>query len=340
VSGILRHAVLLALAAALSWWLLLAEQPVSSSAERPREQLLPVAVTPLLRAVLEAGASEASQPPAAQGRVPDELPEPDADESEQGAEAGAEPLAQAPPSPELGVPEGDPEADAPSAASAKPDGVEPPSEEPVDEPVEDPGDRLAEADPASSSVSELMHDDELLAEAEREFSGAARRGFTSVLLAAPEDQIEIARTFGEELVLVPRSAIDPETASPSYFRLHPRDGAIERVAARPPLESYLQYRDLFDYEYSRLPAALRELRRSVLSRGEIYLFAALIPAREWAAIIGRRRTALAASGRELDEVRQFTLRYHRLEGGRFDVRVEEIAFADGSRFRPGPPHGG
>ncbi len=81
---------------------------------------------------------------------------------------------------------------------------------------------------------------------------------------------------------------------------------------------------------------MRALRRSVLSRSEIYLFAALIPPQEWAVVIGRRREALAQAGRSLSEVERFTLRYERRTDGGTDVSVEEIAFADGSRFRPSP----
>ena len=80
------------------------------------------------------------------------------------------------------------------------------------------------------------------------------------------------------------------------------------------------------------------MRRSVLTRSEVFLFAALIPVREWAVVIGRRAEVLAQSGRELSEVRRFTLRYRRRTDAGFDVVVEEILFADGSRFRPVLPN--
>jgi hypothetical protein len=157
-----------------------------------------------------------------------------------------------------------------------------------------------------------------------------------VLLAAPEDQLAIARFFGEELVLVPRAALDPTTAAPEYFRLA-RAGAptVERVAAAPPLENHRQYRDLFDYDYGRLPPELRELRRSLIARDEVYLFAALLSAEEWALVIARRGEALAEAERELGDVRRFVLRYVRASGDAFDLRAEEIVFTDGTRFVPG-----
>ncbi len=223
---------------------------------------------------------------------------------------------EAPPPPEVGAPEGSEDAALPAVAHA----------EPEPEPA---------AENSRPSSEELMEDDDLIADANREFTGELRHGFATVLLAAPEEQLDIARFFGEELVLVPREALDPDADRPHYFRLS-ADGAprVETVGDRPPLERYRQYRDLFDYEYARLPAALRELRRSVLTRSEIYVFAALIPAREWAVVVGRRREALAASGREVDDVRRFVLRYERRADSGFDVRVEEIVFSDGTRFHP------
>jgi hypothetical protein len=180
-----------------------------------------------------------------------------------------------------------------------------------------------------------MRDPALLAAAREEFSLGNRKGFATVLLAAPEEQIEIARFFGEELVLVPRAALDSSGASPRYYRLSETGKPlVEEVAGAPPLEEHRQYRDLFDYEYARLPSPLRELRRSMVARGEIYLFAALLSAEEWALIIARRSEALARAGRELAEVRRFVLRYVRPPGGGFDLRAEEIVFGDGTRFVP------
>ena len=183
-----------------------------------------------------------------------------------------------------------------------------------------------------------MADSELLEVAAAELAGERPRGFDTTLLCAPEEQVEIARFFGEELVLVPWRAMDPEATDVTYFRLEVGAGAsggrVEAVHGRPPLEGYRQFRDLFEYEYSRLPEPLRELRRSVLTRTEVFLFAALIPASEWALVVGRRREALAEAGAEHEDVREFILHYVRLADGAFDLRVEEIVFADGSRYRP------
>ncbi len=177
-----------------------------------------------------------------------------------------------------------------------------------------------------------MEDAQLVADARRELSGEVRRGFRTDLLCAAEDQIDIARFFGEQLVLVPRQALDPDVESPRWYRLDV-DGQpfVETVSDREPLELYRQYRDLFDYEYARLPEALRRLRRSVLARSEIYLFAALIPVPEWAVVVGRRREALASTGRDLTEVSRFVLRYERRADDGFDLRVQEIVFSDGTR---------
>ncbi len=192
-----------------------------------------------------------------------------------------------------------------------------------------------EAGSAQAAPHALMRDQELLARAQLEASGEARLGFETVLLAAAEDQLDIARFFGEELVLVPRSAIDQDNTDPRYFRLTGGERpVVKQVRGRPPLPAYRQYRDLFDYEYARLPAPLRALRRSVLVRSEVYLFSALIPVAEWAVVIARRQAALARAGRELGEARRFTLRYRRLPDNAFDVEVREILFQDGRRFRP------
>jgi len=182
-----------------------------------------------------------------------------------------------------------------------------------------------------------MTNGELLASARSELSGEVRKGFSTVFVTAPEDQVAIARFFGEELVLVPRAAMDPEATDSAWFRVSDSPAArIEHVRGHPPLARYRQYRDLFDYEYARLPGPLRDLRRSVLLRSEVYLFAALIPPGEWAAVIGRRREALERSGRAAADVRRFVVRYDRQGEGTYDIAVQEIVFQDGTRFRPEP----
>jgi len=199
----------------------------------------------------------------------------------------------------------------------------------------EPGEPASSAGPRS--VESVMQDPLLLGEAREEVERGEPSGFETVLLARPEDQLEIARFFAEELVLVPRRSLAPEAEGAGYFRLAPSGaGTVEHVSHPPPLAQHRQYRDLFDYDYGRLPAGLRELRRSVLVRTEVYLFAALLSPAEWALVIARRREALVAAGRELADARRFVLRYTHRPAGGFDLRVDEIVFADGGRFRPEP----
>jgi hypothetical protein len=213
-----------------------------------------------------------------------------------------------------------------------------PGEVPIAEPVsaqpppagEPPPPREDEARTAES----CMQDPELMAQAQVELAEGLRKGLTTVLLAAPEDQLEIARFFGEELVLVPRATLARD-AAPRYYRWTSAGSpGVETVASVPPLEGRPQYRDLFDYEYARLPAPLRELRRSVPAREDVYLFAALLSPPEWALVIARRQEALARAGRDLSSVRRLVLRYAREPKGSFDLCVVEIQFSDGARVRP------
>lgn len=301
--AVARQLLFLALASGVSWWFLLRVPTDSEAIPVPSD--IPAALSVDTQI-------DAPEPPSKAGP------------------ASAEPLAKtapsqptpaqdrsAPPPPELGAPEGktDPEATPVPAEVAHKDRAE----------------EIPLAESSGTPVDELRQDPELLEEARREFEGEVRRGFSTVLLAAPEDQLDLARTFGEELVLVPRAALDPSAANPTYFRLR-RSGSpsVERVQQSPPLESYRQYRDLFDYEYSRLPEPLRELRRSVVSRDEVYLFAALIPVSEWAVVLGRRQEALEQLGTDPDSIRRFTLRYVRTRTGGFDLQVEQVELADGS----------
>ena len=186
-------------------------------------------------------------------------------------------------------------------------------------------------------VDELMNDVELVEAARREMNGEVRRGFATVIVSAPEDQLDLARAFGEELVLVPKAALDPENPG-RWYRLSLDAGArVVPVDGPVPLARYTQYRDLFAFDYERLPEPLRTLRRQVVARSDVYLFAALIPAAEWAVVIGRREDALAQSTRSLEEVESFVLRAVRRTDGSFDFDVDEIAFADGTRFHLSQP---
>ncbi len=316
---------------------------------RAEERLLP----PEAAAVIEPLPEPAATPPPKWGTTEEELPDETASAPASDPPGAAPPAGlaltsenatassppPAPPPPEIGAPEG--LAQDESGSSGEPTEPLAPEERAGDNPSRAgtpptaTGDEDAAPRTERPSVETLMHDPDLLDEARAEFTRGDRKGFTTVLLAAPEDQITIARFFGEELVLVPRSALDPGTASPAYFRVtdagEPR---VETVVGPPPLAGFRQYRDLFDYEYRHLPAALRDLRRSVPARTEIYLFAALLSAEEWALVIARRQAALALADRELADVRRFVLRYLQRPEGGFDLAVDEIVFTDGTRFRP------
>lgn len=333
--ALLQHLVLMAVAAWMTWVLFLRRPETPPSVWAPPPEL-PVAVMPEVRASRSPEEEPAAppQPQASQGENPEQA---------SAAAEAAPPSPPTPPPPELGTPEGQEEGTA--AAEGKPPVGE--AEEAhreqaaasAEETSADPSGALDHeasdsAGEARSSAEELMTDPTLLEAARQELTGQARKGFTTVLLSAPEDQLAIARHFGEELVLVPRSALDPRNASPRYFRIALEGPeAVEIVPGRPPLERFRQYRDLFDYEYARLPAPLRELRRSVLARSEVYLFAALIPPAEWALVIGRREAALSRAGRPAAGVRRFQLRYLPLPDGGFDLQVTEILFDDGTRYQ-------
>ena len=338
-----RQSTLLVLAAGLTWWIFL-RSPIEERAviQPPPDHPLAVALAP------ESQPGNAPAPLPASPVGPEQT-EPTPPEDLTAADEPDLELAPVPPPAELGTPEGSPEARAsvpevpeevpavaeevPEVANAFPAVAEDAPTGGSEGPIE------LDAAPSGGrpQAEDLMADPSLLAAARSELSRESSQGFATVLLATPEDQLAIARFFGEELVLVPRTAIDPETESPRYFRVTAEEPARpEMVMGQPPLAGYRQYRDLFDYEYARLPAVLRDLRRSVLARSEIYVFAALIPAREWSLIIGRRREALALSGRDPSEVRRFVLRYVQRTGGGFDVDVEEIVFTTGARFQPSP----
>lgn len=241
-----------------------------------------------------------------------------------------------PPPPERGTPEGKPaerRPEAPTAAAA------PRAEKGHQKKPPAAADR-PRAEVLREELERLAAAPELLAQAREELRGKTRRGFETVLLCAAEDQLAIARFFGETVLLVPKAAFGGE--NPRYYRLELGPPARPVMhSGRPPLAQFRQYRDLFVFPYDRLPAPLRALRRQVFLRSEVALFAALIPLREWALVVARRQAALAEYARRhgrrrgLDEVRRFVLRYVRVGREAFDIRVEEIHFADGSRWRPG-----
>jgi len=312
--AVLRQLVFLAVAAGASWWLFLAE--ATPQVASPPDLLQPVDQIALLPVPVAPPAAETQAEPAE--AAPEQLP--------------AE-LLPAPPERPVDEPAAnEPEATAEDAADelAEPEsaGGEAPSE--LGDPDAD-GD-IAEQAAVADSAETLMADVDLLEEARREIAGEVQRGFATVLLGKPEEQLAIARAFGEEVVLVPRSSLGLPRDELTYFRLG-AGGEVQRATGLGALD-HSRFRDLFQYEYVSLPDALRDLRRSVLNRDEIYLFGALMPASEWALVVGRRQAALAASGREAGAVRRFTLDYEPRAGGRYDIVVDEILFTDGTRFRP------
>jgi outer membrane biosynthesis protein TonB len=364
-----RHLVLISISAVSSWWFFLYQPPEASSLN-PEPETFVMALTPVMAdepmASMEemeapdpteaeaepepeaAEAPEATDPAAEveEAEAPsEEIPEHDHSSE---AEPDQEQLVEEPPAQE---PEAE-EAQAEEAAHHPESAVEPESETPEPPPAEagtpdgtEEGENQTEADDQAEELvggvltaAAAMSDQGLLAEAEKEISGAARKGFNSVFLASPEEQLSIGKFFGELVVLVPKSAIDPNNTRPQYFRinLEAEQAKVERVAGRPPLQQFRQYRDLFSYPYNKLPDVVRELRRSVLARNEVFLFAALIPPREWALTIDRRRRALAQSGRDLGDVKQFVLRYVRSTNGSYDIQVDAIHFSDGSKVLPTP----
>lgn len=304
--SLLRQLLFLTLSALLSWWIFLATPGETPPLViPPLEELVEVAVTPMLEGEpAEAPSTEEAEntpvePVVEVGAVPPPPPEPEPEPAEEVEDEAAPPVA------ELGETDGEGE-DAVLEESSRP------------------------------SPERMMADEALLAEARSEWEGEARKGFATVLLATPEEQLDIAHYFGEELVLVPRDALDETRVDRRHYRIG-SGGQVQSVAGLPRFDEFHEYRDLFDYEYARLPASVRELRRSVLSRNEIYLFAALLPLREWALVVGRRHEALAASGRDAAEVKRYVLEYERMPEGGFDLRVEEVVFSDGTRFVPADP---
>ncbi|MEN8148591.1 MAG: hypothetical protein ABFS86_02140 [Planctomycetota bacterium] len=291
---LLGHLLLIAFAAVVSWWFLL--RPPGGAGGAPSK---------------DAGQGQAllltpAVDPVAGTTAPPPVPPSARDESNEPVEA--------PPPPESGTPEGDPKGEAAS------------------EPAEE-----KKGESLRSELATIAGSKELMERAAAEVNGEARKGFTTTFLCSARDQLAIAAYFDEPIVLVPRAGLDPENGK--YFRLE--GTVVKEIPEPPPLERFRQYRDLFAFAYESLPAPIRDLRRRVFSRSDTYLFAALIPSREWGLVIVRREQALAAfnrtapagGSRTMADVRNFTMAYERRAGGAFDIRVREIRFADGSRYR-------
>jgi hypothetical protein len=315
--------LLIAVSALLSWWFLLR---VPNAPPPPSVPQVPGDLTLLLSPLAalpsqESGApAEPTPPPAAVIRTPPPEPEeptppPPVEPSPPAELVEEEP---APPPPEAGTPDGDPE------------GAAAPPPEPEPEPRED----LSAA--AAGELEQIERSTTLMEQATAEVTGRSRKGFLTTFLCSAGDQLDIARYFGEPVVLVPRAGLRP--GAEYYHRLVlTGEPGIEEVRSPAPLDQYRQYRDLFAFSYESLPRPLRELRRRVFVRGDIYLFAALLPPREWGLVIVRRDAALEQVNRghdgpkrTHDDVKSFTMRYVRLPGGAFDIQVARISFDDGT----------
>lgn len=309
--NLLRHALVLGATALATWWLLF-HAPAPAFA-----QVEPVMERPPLRAQLqpamETNAAEIAQPAATQ--------------------ADAAPPAPAPkPEPEP-EPESMPLEPEPTPAVAEAElGSRSGTEEGERREALEVAEEVPE--PQRATTDDLASDASLLRRAESELGGAeVALGFATTLISEPEQQLQIAKAFGEEIVLVPKAALGQDSRANS-FRLRPgRSNHTETLTGLPDLERSRQHRDLFAYELGRLPKEIRELRRNVIRRDEVFLFAALIPASEWAIVIGRRQEAVAAAGINENDVERYVLRYVPTQRGGFDFLVEEIHLAGGEKIR-------
>jgi hypothetical protein len=303
---LLRASLFLAVSAVVSWHFLL--RPTDTApAKAPKIARIEIAVAPGV------------------------VPEPAADEapSEAAPETNTEP-APAPEIPEAPIPE-------PEEAPPPPERGDPDGEEDIE--ASEPVPEVSKEEQARGEIASIRGSSVKVQRAADELSGKTRRGFRTVLYSSAEDQLAIARTFGEQLVLVPRKGLDPKR--PYYYLLDAADsdsstGSVRRIAEKAPLEQFRQYRDFFAFEYSDLPDAVRGLRRKVTVRSDVFLFAALIPPSEWAVVMSRRATALQQSGSKIEDLRRAEMRYVALPGGGYDIQVKQLIFADGSRWTQTP----
>ena len=325
MSAFFRHVLSLGIALAATWWFLF---------HAPAPALTPPAHEPPIRVEMPSIQKLAVAPPLTPRAVePPEQQEPPADADTEGS---------APPPPEAGTRTGEEDGEVPQEVEENEATDEPEAaasdERPQDDPLPRSDDESpARDEPSRASVAELAKDASLLDVARKELSGEAKSGFTTSFRSRPEDQLAIARAFGEPVVLVPRSALGSEASARSYeldlARSKPR---VKTVKGRPPLERYRQYRDLFSFEFARLPEEVRELRTSVVRRDEVFLFAALIPASEWAVVIGRRREALERLSVDEDDVEEFVMTYVRGANDTFDIAVDALRLANGKTIQNTP----
>ncbi|MEM9802179.1 MAG: hypothetical protein AAGA20_17775 [Planctomycetota bacterium] len=312
--GFVRQLFAFALAAAITWWLLF--RAPAPSAPAPVQTSGPVSLRPIVETAFELADLEdpLPPPPEPEPEPPVEVPveEPELPPDEAGSREGTE--------------EGE-------AAEDVPD--------PVPEAEAETAPRAAETEAKGAKrtrAAELMRDDELLDAAASELAGEAAIGFTTRIYSSPEEELEIARAFGEEIVLVPTAAKDTSASDVVSYRLDlsgtPR---VVTVSGIPPrMMNTKRTRDFLQYDFSSLPKPLRELRTSIPRRDEIWVFAALIPVEEWAIVVGRRREAAEALGVAEEDVERYDLRYVRTPEGEIDIVVHRVVLTDGRRLVPPP----
>jgi hypothetical protein len=277
----LGHLLLIAVSAAVSYYILLYPRESAPALADPPEELALI-LEPNFESTSDAGEEAAGEgappPPAGTDVAP-----PTATETEPAA-SRPEPV---PPPAEAGDPEGE-EID---EAGAEPIPAE--EAEPAEAQAEPDGSGATDAAALEKELEQAFSSEELIRKAQQEVTGQTRRGFATGFSTKAGDQLELARFFNEPIVLVPKAGLRRGNEHYYQLRLGPPD-EVELVRKAPPLEQYRQYRDLLDkrFSYDALPAPIRELRRRVFVRGDIYLFAALIPPREWGLVIVRREAAL------------------------------------------------
>ena len=327
---LLRSLFYLALSGVLSWFLLV--RPPADF-----KQPVPAPVVPIELAVAPEVVPPAPPapppPPPPPAPAPTEEPQPEPVEPE--PEASSQP-----PAPEMGDPEGD-EEETKTEPALKPEEKAQPEPEPEPQPEPEP-----EPEPRDKrirrEIAEIMASEKSIKAAKDELSGRTRRGLDRTIYSSARDQLAIARFFGERVMLIPRRA--DKQQQPHYYEIDAaRSNQVVKRSETPPLDRYREYRDLGAYKYDDLPPEIRALRRKVMDRSRIFMFAAFISAREWALVMARRASALESCNVQLgeparseDDLRKVTMRYARLPGGAFDIQVTELLFADGTRWTHQP----
>ena len=307
-----RTLIYLAISGVLSWHFLL-RAPTDVEPEPVKPEPIEIAVAPEVVPPAQVPPPPAPPPPA-----PAEEPEPEPEPKA----ASATLASSEPPPPEMGDPEGD-------------------EEEKKTEPVPEPEPEEPREKRINREIAEIMASEQNVQAAKEELAGRSRRGLDRTIYSSARDQLAIARFFGERIMLIPRRKSKQE--QPHFYEIDAaRSSRVVKRSETPPLDRYREYRDLTSYKYGDLPEEIRALRRKVMDRSRIFMFAAFISAREWALVMARRSTALEACNSQLggtrtqDDLRKVTMRYARIPGGGFDIQVTELLFADGTRWTQQP----